>query len=106
MEYLNRIELRGRVGNVKLNTIAQTSMVKFSLATETVFKAQDGTPVIETTWFNCTAFQSDKINIEAIKTNALLHITGRVKMLRYMDQNGVERTLWEVVCDSLNALEK
>ena len=106
MEYLNKIELKGRVGNVKISTIAQTNVVKFSLVTENVSTTQDGTPLIETTWFSCTAFQNDKVNIEAVKTNAYLHIVGRVKMLRYMDQNGVERTFWEVVCNSLSELEK
>lgn len=49
MEQLNRIELKGNVGNVKVQTVGDNEVARFSVATNYVFKGKDGQPVIETT---------------------------------------------------------
>ena len=55
MEQINRIVLRGNVGNVKLQNVGNSEVIRFSLATNYAFKGKDGNPVIETTWHNITA---------------------------------------------------
>ncbi len=51
MEQINRIELRGNVGNVKLQNVGNSEVIRFSLATNYAFKGKDGNPVIETTCY-------------------------------------------------------
>ena len=55
MEQLNKIELRGNVGNIRVQAVGENEVANFSLATNFAYKSKDGTPVIETTWHNITA---------------------------------------------------
>ena len=50
MEQINKIELRGNVGNVKLQTVGNNENIRFSVATNYAYKDKEGRPVIETTW--------------------------------------------------------
>ena len=56
MEQINKIELRGNVGNVKLQTVGNNENIRFSVATNYAYKDKEGRPVIETTWHNVTAW--------------------------------------------------
>ena len=56
MEQINKIELRGNVGNVKIQEYGGSESIRFSLATNYAYKGKDGQPVIETTWHNVTAW--------------------------------------------------
>ena len=51
MEQLNRIEIRGHVGNVNVVAVGDAKVAHFSLATNYAYKGKDGTPVIETTCY-------------------------------------------------------
>ena len=106
MEFINKIELCGYVGNVTIHTVGGTSVARFSLCTEQAYHSSDGTPVIENTWFNCTAWQSDKIkDLTKIQKGKTVHLTGRVKMQQYTAQEG-NRYIWEVLCQELEVLPK
>ena len=48
---INRVELRGVVGTARINETGEGRIVRFSLATNYVYRASDGTPVIETTCY-------------------------------------------------------
>ena len=57
MEFLNKIELRGICGNSSLQKVGDTRVCRFSVVTELAFKGNDGTNIIESTWFNTVAFE-------------------------------------------------
>lgn len=46
---INCVELRGAVGTVRINETGEGRIARFSLATNYVYRASDGMPVIETT---------------------------------------------------------
>ena len=52
MEQLNRIEIRGNVGAVRLQVVGNSRVAKISVATNYVYKGRDGDPVIETTCYS------------------------------------------------------
>ncbi len=52
MEQLNRIEIRGNVGAVRLQVVGNSRVAKISVATNYVYKGRDGEPVIETTCYS------------------------------------------------------
>lgn len=52
MEQLNRLEIRGNVGNVNILKVGETRVAHFSVATNFAYKGRNGEPVIETTWHN------------------------------------------------------
>lgn len=107
MESICKIELRGYIGNATINTVGNSKLARFSLATEYAYKSQDGTCCIDTTWFNCSCWESEKTpNLDKIQKGKVAHLQGRVRMQRYTDCNGVERQIWEVVCQTLEISER
>lgn len=107
MESLCKIELCGYIGNATINNISGTKLARFSLATEYAYKSQDGTCCIDTTWFNCSCWESERIkNLDKIQKGKVAHLTGRVRMSRYIDATGSERQIWEVVCQTIEISEQ
>ena len=106
MESLCKIELCGYIGNATINTVGNSRVARFSFATEYAYKSQDGTCCIDTTWFNCSCWKSERIkDFDKIQKGKVAHLTGRVRMSRYTDATGSERQIWEVVCQTLEISE-
>ena len=107
MESICKIELRGIIGTAAINNIGGTRMARFSLATDYAYKSREGECIIDTTWFNVSAWESEKIQcLEQIQKGKVAHLQGRVRMQRYTDCNGVERQIWEVICQTLEISER
>jgi len=105
MEFLNRIELCGIIGNASINSISDKKIARFSLLTETAFKNSEAA-VVDCTWFNCTAWEGEKIkNLDKVEKGKWARITGRVRTSRFTDSNGVDRVIWEVLCHTLEVTE-
>lgn len=105
MEFLNKIELCGIVGSSNITTIGNKKQVRFSLAVEHVYKSE-GNIVIDTTWFNCTAWEGNKIkDLDKVVKGKIVTLTGRVKMQRMITSTGDERSIWEVICNTLKVDE-
>ena len=57
MEQLNKVELKGVVGSVRLQKIGNnTQVANFTVATSLAYKDKAGCLIIETTWHNVTAW--------------------------------------------------
>lgn len=98
MEQLNRIELRGKVGNVRLSTVGDSKVLNFSLATNMAYKGKDGQGVIETTWHNVVAWSGKNMpDFENIQKGTSLYVQGRIRNTSYTGQDGVERQSYEVL---------
>jgi len=107
MEFLNKIEIRGIVGNSSIQKVADTRLCRFSVVTELAYKGNDGTNIIETTWFSCQVFEGPGIcNLEAITRGAIVHVTGRLKCNRYVDANGNDRVQYEIVARKLDVIKE
>ena len=106
MEFLNKIEIRGIVGNSSLQKVGDTRLCRFSVVTELAYKGNDGTNIIESTWFSVSVFsEKDITNLEAITRGAIVHVIGRLKCNRYMDGNGCERVMYEIVARKLDVMK-
>ena len=106
MEQLNRIELRGNVGNAYLNNIGESQMVRFSLATNYVYKGRDGQAVIETTWHNITAWEGKGMpDFTKISKGTCVHVFGRLRTYRFMASDGNEKQNYEVIASRLEIEE-
>lgn len=105
MEQINRIELLGIVGNVRLQYINDKQMCKFSLVTNRAYKTKEGAPVIESQWHNITAFESKNIHdLDKIERGSAVHLWGRLQVQRYTGEDGTERTYVDVFCNRLMLL--
>lgn len=107
MEFINKIELQGLVGNATTSIIQANNLTRFSLLVEETYKSTSGPIVIQSNWFNCTVWQDKKIkDFNKIKKGAIVHLKGRVKMQTYSDSSGASRHVWEIVCEELEVLPK
>ena len=103
---INRVELQGRVGTVRIQSVDNQMVASFSLATEYAFKLKDGAIVSETTWSHICGFESRDVCLEGLSRGMLVHLTGRLRTNRYTAADGTERSFTEVVADSLKVVEE
>lgn len=93
MEQMNRIELKGRIDNVRIQNVGNARNVRFAMATNYVYKDKSGCPVIETTWHRVSAWDKGT----ELQKGDYVHVVGRLRNQRYTDCEGIERTVCEVV---------
>ena len=106
MESMNRVELQGVVGNVRIERVAGIKMACFTLATDYSWSGKSGAVIIETTWHELVAFSDrSSVHFEEIKQGAHLHITGRLRRQVYVNQSGESMAKMEVLVESLEAVK-
>ncbi len=107
MEQLNRIELRGIVGNSNVRTVGEKRVARFSLATDYIYKGKNGEPIIETSWHNVQAWEGKNIpDVSLIEKGCGVYVSGRYRIQKYVTPDGAERTSYEVLADKLSVLEE
>lgn len=105
MEQINRIELRGNVGSVKLQNFENRKMARISLATNFAYKDKLGSAVIETTWHNLIAWEGKNVSdLDKIKVGTMLQASGRMRFQRYKTAEGEEKELPEVLVSKLSII--
>lgn len=106
-ESLNRAELRGRIGAVRVTELSETSVARLSVATNYAYKGSDGCAVIETTWHTVVVWESKAVSKETLKSIAkgdAVHVIGRIRNQRYTDSEGNERTMSEIIASEFEIL--
>ena len=107
MEQINRIELLGVVGSVRLQNVGDRQMAKFTMVTNRAYKNKEGAPVIESTWHNVTAFEGRQIqNLDKIEKGIPIHVWGRLQIQHFAGLDGNDRVSVDVLCNKLDILSK
>ena len=103
---INRVELQGHVGSVRKLTYGEREALLFSVATNRVYRDSEGTPVIETTWHSCTAWDGEGIcPLDGITKGVPVHLTGRIRNTRYTGKDDAERVATEIVAETLEVVK-
>lgn len=106
MEQINRIEVRGIVGNVSLQEMNDSRMCKFSVVTNYAYKNREGTPVMETVWHNVIAFEGREIqSLDRIAKGSKVSVTGRFRLQRYVGQDGIDRSYPEIFANRVKLID-
>ena len=100
MDYINKIELLGNVGQVRTNTLDAGTVQNFSLYTQKVSQRADGTPICEGTWHNVVAWDKEKV-----KQGDVVHVKGRLRVCKYTSSDGTERTYPEVIVSDISIID-
>lgn len=107
MEQLNKIEIQGINGNVRIQDVADTKVANFSVATNYAYKSKDGGIIIETTWHNVVAWEGKEIqNLDQLEKGSFVHICGRLRNRKYIASDGSGRTVCDIVAKSMELLTK
>lgn len=105
MEYINKIELRGRVGTVRSNVVNGNKVVNFSLITDYLYKTREGNLVSEATWFNVAAWESKDIQeLDLIGKGVTVHLKGRVRSTKVEGSDGAEKQFYEVLANKIKVI--
>lgn len=107
MDYINKIELKGRVGTVRSNVVNESRVVNFSLITDFLYKTRDGNIISEATWFNVAAWEGKDVHdLDKIVKGAAVHLQGRMRSSKFEGSDGTEKQLYEVLASKLRVLKE
>jgi len=106
MEYLNKIEIRGQVGTVRIQKHNGRSVANLSIATTRVYRNSGGEPVMDTTWHNVNAWEGPNIDdLSVIDKGMKVYVVGRMSNRTYTGADGVDRFVTEVQATQLHILD-
>lgn len=107
MEQLNRVELRGNVGSIKIQEFSDNKVIRLSLATNYVYKTKDGNSAIETTWHNVSAWQNQRgmPDFSKIVKGMPIYVVGRLRFREFEGSDGEQKQYWEVIASRLDLLD-
>lgn len=106
MEHLNRIQIRGIVGAVRLNEIHGTKVATLSVSTEYLREMPGGSHACETTWHNVVCWQSESADsLESIDRGAAVYVEGRMRTTQYTSSSGEKKNFYEIVASRLELVK-
>ena len=107
IEHINRIELQGHVGTVRLNEHNDSKVANFSLFTEFLYKTREGQPASEGMWHNVVARSGkDMPNLDLIVKGTPVYVTGRLRINKYTSADGTEKQFYEVMANKVRILRE
>jgi single-strand DNA-binding protein len=108
MEFLNRIELRGVVGRADVNLYNASQVCNFSVVTENTAVDKEGNSVLESTWFNVTAWggRPGIPDLYSIQRGGWVRVIGRVRIRRYTNQENEERVSMDILARKVEILPR
>ena len=102
MEHINRIEVQGRIGNLRLNEFNGSKVANFSLVTEYLYKSREMGAVNEVTWHNVVAWSRKGMpDFENIRKGVFLAVEGKIRYVKYTTSSGEERYMTEIVAQKI-----
>lgn len=106
MEQINSVHIRGIVGSVKVQPVGETTVAKFTVATDLAYMSSTGCAIIETTWHYVVAWAGNDIDdLSRIQRGSKVEITGRLRTQRYTDSLGQDRSTTEILAKTLKILD-
>lgn len=102
MEQLNKIELRGILGTIRVQNVGEQRYATMSVATNYCYKDGEGCSVIETTWHTVTAWEGKNCqDLTILQKGDPVHVIGRLRCRRYTDAVGIDRTCYDIVANTV-----
>lgn len=106
MEQINKVELRGFVGNVTIRKVGERRVAHFSVGTAYAYNDRGGNAVIDTQWHNVNAWESKNITcLDQIEKGGRVQVTGRLIYRKYTSTDGIERTTAEIQAYKLKIID-
>ena len=102
---INRVELQGRVGTVRISPCVGTVAANFSLLTEHHLQPASGMAIVESTWHNVVAWANkDMPDLRRIAKGTPVYVSGRMRSSKYTTSEGVEKNFNEILANKLRIL--
>ena len=106
MEHLNRIQIRGIVGAVRLSEIHGVKVANLSVSTEYLKQMPGGSPACEVTWHNVVCWQSESADsLESIDRFTAVYVEGRMRSTHYTSATGEKKNFYEIIASRLEVVK-
>ncbi len=104
---MNRIEIRGRIGQEPRITRGDMGAVaRFSVATSEIYKNRQGDLKEETLWHNVVAWEGSPMEkIPEIHKGNLVEVTGKLRLNRYVNSAGEDRISYDLVASRITVCD-
>jgi single-strand DNA-binding protein len=104
---LNRVELRGRIGqDPRIANVGESAVARVSIATSEIFKDRNGDLKEEITWHNVSAWQGRNIaDFSKLKKGVPVSVVGRIRNVKYTSTEGEERQFTEIQANKLSIMK-
>ncbi len=105
---LNKVMIIGRLGQDPELRYAPngSAVVNFTVATNMVWRDQDGNQQERTDWHRVVAWRRlAETAGEYLKKGSRVYVEGRLQTRSYDDQNGVRRWITEIVAETIQFLD-
>ena len=106
---VNKVILVGNVGKDPVLRYFDKGAAKatFPLATSETYTNQQGETITTTEWHNIVLWRElAEIAEKTVKKGAHVYIVGKIKTRSYVDKDGVNKYITEILADTLLVLEK
>jgi single-strand DNA-binding protein len=106
---INKVILVGNVGKDPVVRYFDKGVAKatFPLATSESYTNQQGESITSTEWHNIVLWRSlAEIAEKTIKKGSQVYVVGKIKTRSYVDKDGVNKYITEILADALLLLEK
>jgi single-strand DNA-binding protein len=106
---INKVILVGNVGKDPVVRYFDKGVAKatFPLATSESYTNQQGETITSTEWHNIVLWRAlAEVAEKTVKKGAQVYIVGKIKTRSYVDKDGVNKYITEILADTLLLLEK
>lgn len=106
---INKVILVGNVGKDPVVRYFDKGVAKatFPLATSETYTNQQGETITSTEWHNIVLWRAlAEVAEKTIKKGSQVYIVGKIKTRTYVDKDGVNKYITEILADTLLPLEK
>lgn len=107
MEHINKIEIQGVVGAVRIQTIYDQQVANMSVMTQEVYKNKEDMIIAETTWHNIVVWQDkSSTDLSKVEKGSKVRAVGRLKQQKYTDANGMNKAYYEILASEFRIIEE
>jgi len=105
---INKVEIQGFLGrDAEVKTFESgRTLINLSVATTESYKNANGEWVNTSTWHNVVYWKNKKDeSFDYLKKGEMVLVTGRLNARKYVDKNGQEKYITEVVAQKLEPVK-
>jgi single-strand DNA-binding protein len=106
---INKVILVGNVGKEPVIRYFDKGVAKatFPLATSETYTNQQGETITSTEWHNIVLWRAlAEVAEKTVKKGSQVYIVGKIKTRSYVDKDGINKYITEILADTLLLLEK
>jgi single-strand DNA-binding protein len=106
---INKVILVGNVGKDPVIRYFDKGVAKvtFPLATSETYTNQQGETITSTEWHNIVLWRAlAEVAEKTVKKGSQIYIVGKIKTRSYVDKDGINKYITEILADTLLVLEK